>query len=131
MQQAATHLAVPGLRVLPIEIGPVAVLVPPGALVRHGTVGNSNVIVSVLCGERASLVIAKGVSCKKNTCETVLFVPFSRIFGRLTYCQETCTPHVEPSPTLLSPRNLSAGSVSTLSLVLLSQAAFSSHILIP
>lgn len=56
----------PRFSVFPIEISPVAVLVPPGPLVRHGTVGNCDIIVSVLSGERASLVIAEGVPCKKD-----------------------------------------------------------------
>lgn len=61
-----TYLTVPGLSIFPIEVGPVAVLVPPGPLVRHGAVGNSNIIVSVLCGERAPLMIAERVPCKKG-----------------------------------------------------------------
>lgn len=32
-QQSFTHLTVPGLAVFPIEVGPVAVLIPPSALV--------------------------------------------------------------------------------------------------
>lgn len=56
-------LTVPGLPVLPVEVGPVAVLIPPSTLVGHGTVGDCNIIVSVLSGERTSLVIAEGVSC--------------------------------------------------------------------
>lgn len=65
-RQSVTYLTVPGLAVLPVEVGPVAVLVPPGALVGHGTVGNCNVIVSVLGGERAPLVIAEGVPWTKT-----------------------------------------------------------------
>lgn len=60
------HLAVSGLSVLPIEVGPVAILVPPCSLVGHGTVGYCHVIVSVLCRERASLMIAEGVPCKEE-----------------------------------------------------------------
>lgn len=55
------YLAVPGLPVLPVEVGPVAVLIPPSSLVRHGAVGNRDVVVSVLGGERASLVVAERV----------------------------------------------------------------------
>ena len=67
-RQSFTHLTVPGLAVFPIEVGPVAVLIPPSALVGHGTVGNCYVIVSVLRGEWAALMVAERVPWEKNTC---------------------------------------------------------------
>lgn len=39
-----------------------AVLVPPGSFVRQGTVSDSDVVVSVFCGERATLVITQRVT---------------------------------------------------------------------
>lgn len=56
----------PGLSILAIEVGAVAVLVPPGPFVGHGTVGHSDVIVPVLGGEGATLVISEGVPCGKT-----------------------------------------------------------------
>lgn len=56
----------PGLSVLAVEVGAVAVLVPPGPFVGHGTVGHSHVVVPVLGGEGAALVIGEGVSCGKR-----------------------------------------------------------------
>lgn len=41
----------------PIQIDPVAVLVPPGSLVRQSTVGHGYIIVSVPCGEWPALVV--------------------------------------------------------------------------
>lgn len=55
-------LTVPGLSVLAVEVGAVAVLIPPGPFVGHGTVGDGDVVVPVLGGEGASLVIGEGVS---------------------------------------------------------------------
>lgn len=57
-----------GLSVLAVEVGAVAVLVPPGPFVGHGTVGHCNIIVPVLGGEGASLVIGEGVSCGERCC---------------------------------------------------------------
>ena len=54
--------------IIPVEVGPVAVLIPPSPLVRHGTVGNCYVIVSVLRGEWAALMVAERVPWEKNTC---------------------------------------------------------------
>ena len=53
----------PGLSVLPVEVGPVAVLVPPGAFVRERAVGDGDVIVPVLGGEGAALVVDQGIAC--------------------------------------------------------------------
>lgn len=76
-----TYLTVPGLSVFPIEVGAMAVLIPPGPLVGHGTVGNGNIIVSVLCGERASLMIAEGVPYKEKDA----FIRPSHLF---LFCQD-------------------------------------------
>lgn len=57
-----THLTVSWLAVFTIEVGPVAVLVPPGSFVRQGTVSDSDVVVSVFSWERTTLVIAQRVT---------------------------------------------------------------------
>lgn len=51
-----------GLAIFAIEIGPVAILVPPGPFVGQGTVSDSNVIVSVFCREGPALVVAQRVT---------------------------------------------------------------------
>lgn len=56
------HLTVSGLAVFAVEVGPVAVLVPPGSFVRQGTVSDSDVVVSVFCREGPALVIAQRVT---------------------------------------------------------------------
>lgn len=56
----------PGLPVLAIEVGAVAVLIPPGPFIGHGTIGHSNIVVPVLGGEGAALVIGEGVPCGKR-----------------------------------------------------------------
>ena len=55
-----------GLAVFAVEVGPVAVLVPPGSFVRQGTVSDSNVVVSVFCREGAALVVAQRVTCDQR-----------------------------------------------------------------
>lgn len=57
-----TDLTVSGLAVFAVEVGPVAVLVPPGSFVRQGTVSDGDVVVSVFCGEGPALVIAQRVT---------------------------------------------------------------------
>lgn len=57
-----TDLTVSGLAVFAIEVGPVAVLVPPGSFVRQGTVSDCDVIVSVFCREGTALVVAQRVT---------------------------------------------------------------------
>lgn len=57
-----TDLTVSGLAVFSIEVGPVAVLVPPGSFVGQGTVSDSDVIVSVFCREGPTLVVAQRVT---------------------------------------------------------------------
>lgn len=56
-----THLAVSRLAVFAVEVGPVAVLVPPGAFVRQGTVSDGDVVVPVFRGEGSTLVVAQRV----------------------------------------------------------------------
>lgn len=58
----------PGLSVLAIEVGAVAVLIPPGPFVGHGAISHSNIVVPVLGGEGAALVIGEGVPCEKRCC---------------------------------------------------------------
>lgn len=55
-----------GLAVFAVEIGPVAVLVPPGSFVRQGTVSDGNVVVSVFCGEGSALVVAQRITCDQR-----------------------------------------------------------------
>lgn len=55
-----------GLAVLAVEVGPVAVLVPPGSFVRQGTVSDSNVVVSVFRGEGPALVVAQRVTWEQR-----------------------------------------------------------------
>ncbi len=57
-----TDLTVSGLAVFAGEVGPVAVLVPPGSFVRQGTVSDGDVIVSVFCREGPALVVAQRVT---------------------------------------------------------------------
>lgn len=57
-----TDLTVSGLPIFAVEVGPVAVLVPPGSFVRQRTVSDSDVIVSVFCGEGPALVVAQRVT---------------------------------------------------------------------
>lgn len=61
-----TDLTVSGLAVFSVEVGPVAVFVPPGSFVGQGTVSDSNVIVSVFCRERPALVVAERVTCEQG-----------------------------------------------------------------
>lgn len=55
-----------GFAVFSIEVGPVAVLVPPGSFVGQGTIGDGDVIVSVFCRERPALVVAQRVTCDQR-----------------------------------------------------------------
>lgn len=100
--ESVAYLTVPGLPILPVEVGPVAVLIPPSTLVGHGTVGDCNIIVSVLSGERTSLVIAEGVSCQKQKMKTK---PFRRLFHLLW----TSGFHIEPWLTSPFPSELRHG----------------------
>ena len=61
-----TDLTMSGLAVFSIEVGPVAVLVPPGSFVRQGTVSDSDVVVSVFCREGPALVVAQRVTCDQR-----------------------------------------------------------------
>lgn len=67
--QRVTHLTVSGLAVLAVEVGPVAVLVPPGSFVRQGTVSDSDVVVSVFRGEGPALVVAQRVAWERSRAE--------------------------------------------------------------
>lgn len=56
----------PGLSVFPVKVGPMTVFVPPGSLVGHCTVGDSDVIVLVLGRERSALVVTQRVTWGKK-----------------------------------------------------------------
>lgn len=57
-----THLTVSGLAIFAVEVGPVAVLVPPGSFVGQGTVSDSDVVVPVFRREGPALVVAQRVT---------------------------------------------------------------------
>lgn len=63
-----------GLAIFAIEVGPVAVLVPPSSFIRQGTVSDSDVIVSVFGGEGPALVVAQRVACNHQREKRVLNV---------------------------------------------------------
>lgn len=62
--KVCAYLTVSGLAVLAVEVGPVAVLIPPSPFVGEGTVGHGDVIVPVLGGEGSALVVGEGVTWK-------------------------------------------------------------------
>lgn len=78
MVKFCTHLTVPGLAVLPVEVGPVAVLVPPSPFVGEGAVGHGDVIVPVLGGEGSALVVGEGIACKHGDKLACFFGQFSQ-----------------------------------------------------
>lgn len=55
--------AVVALEVLPVEVGGVAVAVPPGTVVESGAVVLRVVVVQVLGGELHPVVLQEGVTC--------------------------------------------------------------------
>lgn len=57
--QPDPYLAVSGLAIFAVEVGPVAVLIPPGPFVGHGTVCDGNIVVSVFGRKRAPLMIGE------------------------------------------------------------------------
>lgn len=58
--------AVVAAQVLPVEVGRVAVAVPPGAVVERGTVVLRVVVVQVLGGELHPVVLQEGVTCPRG-----------------------------------------------------------------
>lgn len=46
------------LSIFAVKVGPMTVFVPPGSFVRQCTVGDGDIIVLVLGGERSALVVA-------------------------------------------------------------------------
>ena len=66
MEDRDTHLTVSRLAIFSIQVGPMAVFVPPGSFVGQSTVGHGDVIVSVLGGEGTALVIAQPVPCDRD-----------------------------------------------------------------
>lgn len=80
-----TDLTVSGLPVFAVEVGPVAVLVPPGSFVGQGAVSDSDVIVSVFCREGSSLVVAQRVTWvwRRNTAFNISGYPATQAYGRI------------------------------------------------
>lgn len=64
-------LTVSRLAIFSIQVGPMAVFVPPGSFVGQSTVCHSNVIVSVLGGEGTALVIDQCIP----SCAIILSYP--------------------------------------------------------
>lgn len=56
-------LAVSGFSVFAVEVGSVAVLIPPGSFVGQGAVGDGDVVISVFGGEGSALVITQRITC--------------------------------------------------------------------
>lgn len=61
-----TYLTMFGLPVSAIGVGQVAVLVPPAAMMRQGTVAEGNIIVSVKSCKLPSVVVSKSVPCRRE-----------------------------------------------------------------
>lgn len=55
-----------GLPVSAIGVGQVAVLVPPAAMMRQGTVAEGDVVVSVKCCELPPIVVRKSIACGRE-----------------------------------------------------------------
>lgn len=53
-----------------IQVGSVAVGVPPGSMVAHGTAGRNTVIVFVFGGGELVVMGCQGVTCSEKTCIT-------------------------------------------------------------
>lgn len=68
-----THHAVPVVSPVPVEVGQVTVLVPPGAAVGQSAVTQGNVIIQVNSGPGTALVIRHSIACRTrtNTCVCV------------------------------------------------------------
>lgn len=62
-----THHAVPVVSPVPIEVGQVAVLVPPGATVAQGAVAQGDVIVRVDGSPGLALVVGHGIAWNPST----------------------------------------------------------------
>lgn len=67
LQAPPTHHAVPGVSPVPVEVGQVTVLVPPGAAVGQGAVTQGNVIIRVNGGPGSALVVGHGIACRMTT----------------------------------------------------------------
>ena len=50
-----------------IQVGIVALGIPPGSLVIHGTVGRAQVVVLIFGGEEIVVVGSQGVTCSERT----------------------------------------------------------------
>lgn len=72
-----------GLSIFSVKVGPMTVFVPPGPLVGHCTVGDSDVIVLVLGRERSALVVAQRVTWgKKETIITTNMLKYTKPLRR-------------------------------------------------
>lgn len=72
-----TYLTMLGLPVSAIRVGQVAVLVPPAAMMRQGTVAEGDIIVSVKGCKLPSIVVSKSVPCRREDMrgESPSFIP--------------------------------------------------------
>lgn len=72
-----THHTVSVVAKSAVQVGQVAVLIPPGTLVSQSTVPKCNVIVRVHRGERSPLMISYGITCTECVkCDhIILFIP--------------------------------------------------------
>lgn len=64
--EPVTYLTVLGLPVSAIGVGQVAVLVPPAAMVRQGTVAEGDVVVSVKSCKLPPVVVSKSIPCREE-----------------------------------------------------------------
>lgn len=62
-----THHAVPVVSPVPVEVGQVTVLVPPGTAVGQSAVTQGNVIIQVNSGPGTALVIRHSIACRTRT----------------------------------------------------------------
>lgn len=61
-----TDLTVSGLAIFAVQVGPVAVLIPPGTFIRQGTVCDSDVIVSVFSRKGPALMVTERITCNQR-----------------------------------------------------------------
>lgn len=53
-----------------IQVGSVALSIPPGSMIMHGTAGRTQVVVFVFGGEEFVVLRSQGVTCSERTCIT-------------------------------------------------------------
>lgn len=64
--EPVTYLTMLGLPVSAIGVGQVAVLVPPAAVMRQGTVAESDIVVSVKSCKLPPVVVRKSIPCRRE-----------------------------------------------------------------